>query len=758
MSCLPSPAPAGNHADAGTPARQAAPIDAARRRLLAAWAPALLPSTLLSACAAGVSSAPAEPAPAGLPVAAVRPVSDTYFDTVVTDPYRYFEDIHDPEVAAWMKAHSDAAHAALQALPDRAAFRARLQTLDGDAGAQATRVQPLGDGRLMYLLRRPEDNQPKLVMREASGAISTVFDPASIAPTAAINQYVASPRGRYVAVGVSEGGSEDAQLHVIEVATARRMLPPIPRAMFAVPHWRGDDAFTLNQLQANPPTPQDRDRDSGNILVELTAAGGPTVTDLPVRQWPDLQLSPDMYMGLIPLSGDRVLAVVGDGVRNEQALYLGRWSQLRSPAARWTRLAGFDDQIVDHAVAGHRLYLLSQKGAPRGQVLEADLRRPAARPRVLLKASAQVMSGLQATRHHLYVEVRTGNAQRLMAKAHGRGALGPVQGLPAGRLYIDNGWATDYGAQTHLAVGVQGWLVGLRTWSVGGAGARPQVRDLALAPSPDDSATLTATEVQVPSTDGASVPMTLLHRRDLQPDGRRPVWLNAYASYGFTMDPWYEAARTAWLERGGVLAYANPRGSGVYGKAWYEAGKGIHKHHTWEDVIACGEWLVSQGWTSPAHLGFSGRSAGGLLAGRVLTARPDLFAAVVPQVGVHDALRMETTPNGPSNIPEFGTVTTREGLQGLMAMSPYEHVQPGTAYPAVLLTHGVNDPRVEVWMSAKMAARLKAANASTQPVWLRLNYASGHGIGDSRDQRLDELADTFAFFWRHLATGEPTAG
>jgi len=259
--------------------------------------------------------------------------------------------------------------------------------------------------------------------------------------------------------------------------------------------------------------------------------------------------------------------------------------------------------------------------------------------------------------------------------------------------------------------------------------------------------------VLVPSHDGAPVPMSLVYRKGLKRDGRAPVWLTAYAAYGFTMNPSYRRERLAWLERGGVLAFANPRGSGVYGRQWHEAGKGPTKRNSWLDVIACAEYLVREGWTRPQHLGFSGRSAGGLLAGLVLTARPDLFGAFVLGVGVHDMLRTETAPNGPPNIPEFGSVATEAGFKALLEMSPYAQVKDGTAYPPVLLTHGVNDPRVEVWASTKMAARLMAASSSGQPVLLRLDYDAGHGVGDTATQQIEENADTYAFLWHHLTRG-----
>jgi prolyl oligopeptidase len=199
------------------------------------------------------------------------------------------------------------------------------------------------------------------------------------------------------------------------------------------------------------------------------------------------------------------------------------------------------------------------------------------------------------------------------------------------------------------------------------------------------------------------------------------------------------------MEAGGVFAVANPRGSGVFGRSWHEAGKQATKPNTWKDFIACAEWLVREKWTQPSRLAIWGGSAGGILVGRAMTERSDLFAAVIPDVGSLDMVRAEVTPNGVPNIPEFGTRTTELGFRALLAMSTYHQIRDGVAYPAVLLTHGVNDPRVEVWNSTKTGARLLAASRSGRPVLVRLDYEAGHGVGDTKSQTFDMVADVYAF-------------
>ena len=269
----------------------------------------------------------------------------------------------------------------------------------------------------------------------------------------------------------------------------------------------------------------------------------------------------------------------------------------------------------------------------------------------------------------------------------------------------------------------------------------------------DTPADVSATEVMVKSHDGVLVPMSIIHRTGTALDGANPTILYGYASYGFTEEPFFSPGRLAWMDAGGVFAVANPRGSGVFGKEWHNAGKQGTKPNTWKDFIACAEYLVQQKWTRPSRLAIWGGSAGGILVGMAMCERPDLFAVVMPAVGSLDNVRAETTPNGIPNIPEFGSRKTEPGFRALLAMSTYHQIKDGVPYPAVLLTHGVNDPRVQVANTTKTAARLMAASTSGKPVLMRLDYDSGHGIGNTKAQALDERADTFAFvLWQ---TGMP---
>jgi len=237
----------------------------------------------------------------------------------------------------------------------------------------------------------------------------------------------------------------------------------------------------------------------------------------------------------------------------------------------------------------------------------------------------------------------------------------------------------------------------------------------------------------------------VLHKKGLKLDGNNPTLLEGYGAYGFSETARFSPSSMVWIEHGGVLAYANVRGSGVYGNDWYKAGFKATKSNTWKDGVACAQYLIKQGYASPKTLAVMGGSAGGIFVGRTITTAPELFAAAIFSVGMMDTIRSEESANGITNISEFGSVRNESEFRSLLEMSTYHNIKDGSAYPAVLLVHGLNDPRVDVWESGKAAARLQAASSSGKPVLLRLDLQAGHGMGSTATQRDAMSADIYSF-------------
>lgn len=722
-------------------------IDTVRRRISLA---------LLSAAAAPVvarAQAPAAaPATPALPVAAVRNVPETFFGTTVDDPYRWLEDLKNPEVQAWMKAHSEHAFSTLKQIAGRPALRQRLEALDASAAARVVAVQRTRGGALFYQKRSPADDQFKLYTRARPGAPERLlFDPETLRKSTgqphAINHYSASPDGRHVAIGVSAAGTEDASLRILSVATARPVGPEIPRAQFGAVSWLPDGkGLYFHRMQALKPGMPATDKYQRSSAVFLPLGGDEAQIRTVLTAGVDLGIPATEFPFVDVLPDGRVIAYAIDGVSPDFRAWHTTLAALRAGRPGWTPLVDREHRVTSLVVRGDRVYALSFKDAARYRVVTGPLKDFAfERATVLVPESARVITGLTAAADALYLDLRDGNVKRLFKLAYG--PAGDTPPTPTEIALPVLGSFSVTAARPDLPgvlLDLQGWTRARQIYAVNPQG---EVSNTGLQPAGryDAPTDVVATEVMVKSHDGALVPMSIIHKQGTPLDGRNPVLLYGYASYGETEEPWFSNSRIAWMDAGGVFAVANPRGSGVFGREWHEAGRQTTKPNTWRDFIACAEWLVANRWTRPQRLAIWGGSAGGILVGRAMTERPDLFAAVIPSVGALDMVRAETTPNGVPNIPEFGSRATEAGFRALLAMSTYHQIRDGVAYPAVLLTHGVNDPRVEVWNSTKTGARLLAASRSGLPVLMRLEFDSGHGVGNTKSQVLDEVADVYAF-------------
>ena len=715
----------------------------------------------LATLLAGAAASTAAQAPA--PVARVKDVVDTLYGTVVHDPYRWMEAPDNPQLLEWMKAQSWYTRGVLDAIPGHSALQERLDSLS-NAGIALYNVS-LAPRLVLYEKLLPGDDVAKLYVRDGmAGEERLLVDPQRSAKQGTHNSldyFAPSLDGKYVAYGISSGGSEASVLHIVEVATGRVVADSIDRAQFGPPAWLPDGrSFLYNRLQKlsadAPPTAKyenskifrhtlgtSPEADRAEIGVDVNALVPVSATEGPFAS---------MSAGSL-----YVVAVVTQFVRNEVQLYAEPVAQLRGGATPWRKIADFDDEVTGFAVHGDDIFLLTHKDAPRFRIVRTSLSRPdLAHAKEVVPTSEAVITNLGAAKDALYVQQLDGGIARIVRVPYGanpRQVRLPFDGS-IGELVTD---PRESGA-----------LLKLSSWTKSQLWYRfdpvtSKVTDTKLRPpSPVDYSEITSEEVKAPSADGTLIPLSIIYKKGLEKDGSHPTLLSGYGAYGVTQDPAFSPLLLAWLERGGVYAVAHVRGGGEYGEEWHQAGQKLTKQNTISDFVACAEYLIQQGYTSPSHLSGEGRSAGGILIGGAITQRPELFAAALNEVGASDMVRMELTPNGPTNTPEFGSVATEDGFKGLYAMSAYHHVKDGTVYPAVLLNTGLNDPRVAPWQVAKMAARLQAATSGSRPTLLLVDSDAGHGIGSTRSQAIALLADQWSFlFWQlgqpEFQPGRPTA-
>jgi len=685
----------------------------------------------------------------------VRIVTDTYHGVLVQDPYRFMENVGDPEVASWMKSQSDYARTVLDSLPARIELLKRVEVLEGAVSSRVTSVSWLRNNRLFYLKRGAHEAQPKLFVRDGlRGKERLLVDPETISAgqdrNSSLHFYSASPSGRYVAYGISQGGSELVAMSVLDTVSGKVLGPPIDRTSANIigptSKWSPDEhAFYFNRKQElRPGMPlTEKYANSSVFAIRIPGAEAPPKPVFGNATITGPRLDPDELPFLaLPRTSQHALAMSLLEIANLMSLYSVHRSQLPKEHVLWQRIAGFEDEITGFAVHGDDLYMISGKNTPRPRVLKTSLTKPdMQQAAVVLPEGGAVVKEIAAAADALYVRLLDGGPSHLLRIPYGTDHAQQIATPFSGSIRIAYADDTRPGLLLELA----GWTQASGIYSYDPAKAR--LARLALQPlGPFDSPkNLVVHEVKVPSHDGVMVPLSIVHKRGIQLDGSNPTILAGYGAYGYSLEPKFDPGWLAWFERGGIYAVAHARGGGELGEAWHRGGFQETKPNTWKDLIACAEYLIAERFTRPGRLGLIGGSAGGILVGRAMTERPELFAAVVVYVGSLDTLRLETTPVGPGNTREFGSVKTETGFAALRVMSTYDHVKDQVRYPGVLLVHGVNDARVPVWVSAKTAARLQATTASDRPVLLRLDYQAGHGPGSSAIQRRLEFVDTLAF-------------
>lgn len=691
--------------------------------------------------------------PAGI-VAPVRVVTDNYHGMTVADPYRYMENTRDPEVAAWFKSQADATRKVLDRIPGRADLLKRISELS-EGAPNVYNLQQRG-GRVFYMKTESASPVARLLTRDSIGAAPRILvDPLAghTGKPRTIDWFKASPDGRVVAYGMSEGGSENSVMRLVETATGRDLGVAIDRVVLAA-DWHVDGKSIFYNKLAEP-GPDGRgywlssrahrhvlntpaDRDSPLLGHGMMNSRDLIATDIPTIRVPD--------------GSSWMVAEVKHGDAREISVFAAPLSQIANPS--WRRIAGPADKIIMTAAAGDEIYLLSENNAPRGRILQTSITNgTAASSRVAVPQGDHVLRSFVLAQDAIYLREMNGGVDLLNRVSVARGTISGKRDFVRMPFDVSLSQMVADVRRPGIVVRLQSWIDAPQYFQVDARTG--DLANLNLIPKPKaDFSAMDEVRQYAMAKDGTRIPITLLYRKGTTLNAFNPTLLTGYGAYGITQSPNFQASRLAWLERGGIHAVCHVRGGGEYGSEWHKAGQKANKHNTVEDLITCADFLIQRRFTQPARLAIMGRSAGGIPVGNAILRRPDLFAAAIPGVGVLDMLRFETTPNGPPNVLEFGTTTKPDEFKHLHAISAYHQIKDDTRYPAVMATTGMNDSRVEPWMSAKYIARLQAASVSGKPKLLRVNYETGHGMGSTRQAQNEELADVFTFaLWQMSETG-----
>jgi prolyl oligopeptidase len=647
-------------------------------------------------------------------------VSETIHGVEIVDHYRWLEEQESPETRAWIDAQNTHAESLLAGRPSRERIRQRL-----------TELMRMRGGRYFVWKRRAGDDLAILYARSGlEGKDEVLIDPHELSPdhTTDITLLDTAQDGSLLVYGIREGGVDEVDVRVMDVASREDLPDRLPTALYTGVSLTADKSGFYYGVH---------DREAGTRLYYHAMGSAPDRD----RQIFGNGYGPDKWISpFVSDNGRYLLITVYHGWSKSEIHFrdLGTQRPIRP-------LVDDVDAIFYPRFAGDTLVMQTDWNAPKGRILAVDLEDPAReRWREVTPEGSDAISGFSLAGGRLFVHYLHDVSSQIRIYSLEGDGLGEIDlpgigtaGAPDGRWESNEAFFDFYSYTVPRTTYRYDVSTGRST-----AWARDEV--------PLDSDRFEVRQVWYESKDGTRVPMFLVHRKDLEPDGRRPTLLHGYGGFNSSLTPRFRPAAVLWVEQGGVYAVANIRGGGEFGEEWHRAGMLEKKQNVFDDFIAAAEWLIDNDYTNPSRLAIQGYSNGGLLVGAALTQRPDLFQAVLCRHPDLDMVRYhEFENNNPPALLEYGNASDPEQFKFLYAYSPYQRVTEGAAYPAVLLTSGDADTRVPPLQARKMTALLQWATASPRPILLLYDTRSGHSGGKPFHKVIEDLSLEIAFlFWQ----------
>jgi prolyl oligopeptidase len=655
----------------------------------------------------------------------------------VADPYRWLENGDSQEVRAWTLAQNAWTRSVLDPLPGRDRIKKRLTELLSIGTITAPDPRR---GRYFYERREGQQNQPVLYFRDAlNGQDHVLVDPNTLAQdgTIALDWWYASNDGKRLAYGLSSSGNEISTLYVVDVDTGRKLPDEITRTRAASVAWL-PDASGFYYIRYPAPGTVPKGEENYHRRVYLHRLGDDPAKDAEIyrpkkfEDWTSVDISRD----------GRWLMVTVYPSFDRNDLYV---RDLKKPGSPFVTVAEGKNAFYNPSIVADRLYIQTTEDAPRGRVFVTNPVNPArANWREVIPQTGATLESISLINDRIFAKYLDKASSRIKNLTRDGKMLGDIE-LPA--LGTTSGVAGEEdGDEAFFTFESFAYPPTVYRYDLKAEASKEWAR--VEAPSVD-AKSIEVGQVWYPSKDGTRISMFLVHRKGIKLDGNNPTLLYGYGGFNVSETPYFGRSLYNWLEHGGVYAVANLRGGGEYGEEWHKAGMLSNKQNVFDDFIAAAEFLIKDKITRSERLTILGGSNGGLLVAAAVTQRPELFHAAVCEVPLTDMLRYQNFLIAKLWVPEYGSADDPEQFKYLYAYSPYHHVREGTKYPAMLITTAESDSRVDPLHARKFAAALQAANASDNPILVRIETKAGHGAGKPLTKIIDEATDMWSFiFWQ----------
>ena len=673
---------------------------------------------------------------------------DEYHGTRVPDSYRWLEDDvrTSGEVKAWVEAQNKVTFGYLESIPQREKIRKRLTELWNYEKCSA----PSKRGSKYYFSKNDGlQNQFVLYEQDALDAEPRVLlDPNAWSKdgTIALAGTSFSDDGQLMAYGVAEAGSDWNTWRIMKVASREVLPDELKWVKFSSPSWTKDGLGFFYSRFDEPPKDAAFQQTNLNQKVFFHRVGSPQSDDKLIYKRPD---EPKWgFQSEVTEDGRYLIVTVWKGTDDK---YRVLHKDLSKGDAELVELIdNFDQEYTFIGNDGTVFYFKTDLKASRKRVIAIDIAKPNPENwREVIPESRDTLTGADLVNNQFVAkylqdartQVKVFSLSGQLVREVELPGIGSADGFGGKRDHTETFYSfSSYATPPRI------YRYDLTT------GQSRLLRQAKVDFKADD---YEVRQVFYQSKDGTRVPMFITQRRGIKLDGSHPTLLYGYGGFNIPQTPGFSVNRAAWLEMGGVLAVANLRGGGEYGEEWHQGGTKLKKQNVFNDFIAAGEWLISNGYTKSQKLAIQGGSNGGLLVGAAMTQRPDLFGACLPAVGVMDMLRFHKFTAGRFWVDDYGSADNPDEFKALLAYSPYHNLRPGRKYPATLITTADTDDRVVPGHSFKFAAALQQAHAGTAPVLIRIETRAGHGAGKPTAKVIEEVADVWAFLVKNLEMQVP---
>jgi prolyl oligopeptidase len=671
---------------------------------------------------------------------------DTYWGVTYKDPYRWLEDLKDPNAVSWFKEQANLTNSTLNTIAGRDELIAEWRKLDKLQPPQI--YYPIKEGeRIFYQKRMPGEKVSKVYFREGiTGVEQLLFDPLSFieGKTLSVQQISPSYDGKKLLIGYAENGAEVQTIQVMNVDT-KQFLPDMLSATAGIGGWTFDSkAFMYMWIKSADNTDPTARLNPKTKLHTLGTDAKMDIDFFSNETYPTLGIESKSYPYAFLNKDSKEYVFGGEStVQRELKAFYAPISQFNSGKIAWKTLCTPADKLVrSFDVVGDKIFAITHNGAKRYKLISTDLKNPNwATAKVIAPEKSMTLESFSRCKDYLLLSYSDGINNHFFKYNLSTETTTEIK-LP----FTGTAYASCFDTKTNE------YLFGITSWNkpfteyIFDASADKFIESPFNKPPvyPDEYKDLVVEEVEVKGHDGVMVPLSIIYKKGTKKDGSNVCFMDSYGAYGFSMSPYFSTELNSLAVKGVVIAIPHVRGGSEKGEDWYKAGYKTTKPNTWKDFISCAEYLIAKGFTNASKLGGTGTSAGGILISRAITERPDLFAAAICNVGCANALRLEFSSNGPVNIPEFGTVTDSLECKALYEMDGMQHVITGVKYPAVICVAGWTDPRVVAWQPGKLAAAMQNASSSGKPILMKVNYDNGHFTED-REVTFANFADQFAF-------------